>query len=131
MRFNADDFTLPAADIEPDAYTAAAYTGAGIDCKNFEYITFVVNIGTMGSSATIDFEVQDSADNSTYADIDSNSSITQQTQAGTDASDSIVTLVMKTSNFRRYARGKLTVGTAACDVGTVAFLSVPKVGPAA
>lgn len=130
MRFNANEHLKVLQDVEPDAYTAAAYNGAGIDRRGYEFATFAVNIGTMGTSATIDFKVQDSADNSTFADI-SGATITQQTQAGTDASDSIVTVTVNLAGQARYVRGVLTVGAAACDVGSVCVLSGPKVLPAA
>ena len=130
MRFNADDHLKFARDVDPDAQTAGAKNGAGVDCRGYEYATFCVQLGTLGTSATVDFKVQDSADNSTFADI-SGATITQQTQAGTDASDSVVQVTVYCPAQARYLRGVLTVGTATSDAGSVVVLSNPKVAPAA
>lgn len=130
MRFNPTDFVSLSRDVEPDVQTAGAKNGNGTDCRNFEYCTFAVCAGTLGSSATLDFKVQESSDDGssdTYSDV-SGAAITQMTQAGGD-SDTVVKLVVKCSTTERYLRGVMTIGTATSDAGSVAILTNPKAAP--
>lgn len=132
MRFNPDESTKAVVDVSANVQTVGAKNGAGIDCQGYEFCTFIVDLGTLGSSATIDFKTQESSDDAAadaYADI-SGSAITQQTQAGTDASNTVVALTVNCANQERYLRGVLTIGTATSDAGSVAFLSNPKAAPA-
>lgn len=129
MRFNADQHLKVVRDIDADAYTAAAYNGAGVDCRGYQYATFIVTVGTMASTSTLNFKVQDSADNSTFADI-SGAAITALTEAGGDG-DEVVSVTVKCDGQARYLRGVGTAGTAAVDFGSVCVLSGPKVLPAA
>ncbi len=129
MRFNPDEHTKIVHVIDPDVQTAAAYTSAAIDTKGYEYITYIVSAGTLGSSATLDFKVTEcDTSGGTYADV-SGAAITQMTQAGSD-SDTSVALTVRCADTERYHKGVLTVATATSDAGAVAFLSCPKVLPA-
>lgn len=119
----------PFVDVSGNVQTAGAKNGAGVDARGYMYATFIVDIGTLGTNATIDFKVQDSADNSTFADI-TGKAITQQTQAGTDASNSVQKVsVVVGHESERYLRGVLTIGTATSDCGSVGYLSCAKVAP--
>lgn len=52
------------ATIDPDVYTAAAYTGDWVAAKNFERFQAIVMAGTLGTSATLDFKLQKATDSS-------------------------------------------------------------------
>ncbi|MBV9214813.1 MAG: hypothetical protein JO053_01445 [Acidobacteria bacterium] len=63
------------------AITAATNNGTGIDCLGFENAKVVLYSAPSGSGTTSDVKVQDSADNSTFADVTS-AAFTQVTTAG-------------------------------------------------
>ncbi len=121
------------ACIDPDAYGTGAQTSDWIDMSKFERVLFIVQAGTLGSSATLDFKVQQSAADSgtNPADI-SGKAITQLTEAGTDSDKQALVEVRAdelTAGYR-YIAGVLTVGTATSDAGVLAIASEPNYGPA-
>lgn len=97
------------------SYTAAAYNGTGVDLTKYEGgMAFVLSCDTVGGSGTIDLKVQDSADNSSFADIASGPSITQLTAAG------LSVLAFRVRQIpRRYCRCVLTIGVATSVVSVV------------
>ena len=125
---NPSDAFKEMRDIDPDAYAAASYNGAAIDCQGFEFATFIVTVGTMGTGATLDFQVQEAdASGGPFSSI-SGTSITQLTQAGGDG-DEVVKVVVRCSGQKRYLRGNMVIATAACDAGSVCLLSGAKERP--
>lgn len=121
--------------IDPDAYTAAAYTTDWIDMRDFEKLMAVIYAGDLGSSATIDAKLEQATDSSgTGAKDITSKSITQLTQAGTDSNkQAIINLTaeeMDADNGFDYARLKVTVGTATSDMGAAVFGFNPRYGPA-
>ena len=50
------------------AVQAAATNGTSIDRKGFEKVTFIVNTGAIAGDGEFSFKVQESDDNSTWAD---------------------------------------------------------------
>jgi hypothetical protein len=129
----ADQAVAVVACTDPDAYTTAAITDDIIDMSQFEQVMFVVMAGTLGSSATIDFQVyQSTASNMSSPVVISGAAITQLTEAGTD-SDKQAVVVVKQPDLTvgyRYIRGTLTVGTATSDAGMLALGMYPTYGPA-
>lgn len=129
----ADQAAAVVACSDPDAYTTGAITDDIIDMANFEQVMFIVQAGTLGSSATIDFQVyQSTASNMSSPVVISGAAITQLTEAGTD-SDKQAIVVVKQSDLTvgyRYIRGTLTVGTATSDAGMIALGFYPTYGPA-
>lgn len=111
--------------IDPDAYTAAAYNGDVIDMKLFERVMFIVQVGTLGSSATVDWILNgDTASGGSYATAITGKAITQLTQAGTDDDKQViieVTAEEVAAQGLRYIRETLTVGTATSDAGSIAI----------
>jgi hypothetical protein len=101
--------------------------------SQFEQVMFVVMAGTLGSSATIDFQVyQSTAANMGTPVVITGALITQLTQAGTD-SDKQAIVVVKQADLTagyRYIQGSLTVGTATSDAGMIALGMYPTFGPA-
>jgi len=127
---NPTDAFKEMRDIDPDAYPAASYNGAAIDTQGFTYATFLVQVGTMGASATLDFQVQEADSSGGPFSSISGTAITQLTQAGGD-SDSVVKVVVRCEGQKRYLRGNMVVAVAACDAGSVCLLSGAKERPVA
>lgn len=93
--------------------TAAAYNLPSIDVSLYEGgFAYNISAGGISGGATVDAKIQDSADNSTFADV-SGLAITQITASGE------ATLDVRTRQLRRYARLVVTVGTATTVVGVV------------
>ncbi|MCH7553405.1 MAG: hypothetical protein IIC82_05370 [Chloroflexi bacterium] len=127
---NIHDLTayLKSADmgIDPDVYTASTYTSSAIDAQGFTKALFSVHMGTLGSSATVNFKVQDSdASGGSYVDVLS-AAIEEQTQGGTDASDSVVLLEVDIVPGRPFLKGVLVLGTATSDLGASVLLYNPR-----
>lgn len=114
--------------IEPDAYAAAAATGQAIDTKGFEYALFIVSVGTLGTSATVDCKIQDCATSGgIYADI-SGATITQFVKA-TDDDAAPRSILVRCAEQARYLKAVMTVGAAASDAGVSVVLFNPVVLP--
>lgn len=91
------------------ANTAAA-TGTGVDLKDYEGPVLIVqNHGT--STGTLDGKIQDSADNSSFADV-AGATFTQSTTTA-----DIQALVVQSKQVRRYIKYVGTVGTGPQVVG--------------
>jgi len=117
--------------VDPDANTAAAYDTDEIDMSLWHRIQAVVLAGTLGSSATLDFKLQDaSSSGGSFSDI-TGKAITQLTQAGTDSDkQSIVNCRFDELNTDgRYVKGVMTVGTATSDCACI-ILGMPRFAPA-
>lgn len=120
---------------DPDAYATGATTGDIIDMANFEQVAFVVMAGTLGSSATVDFQVYQGNTNALGSPkVITSAAITQLTEAGTDSDKQAIVVVRQSdldvANGFRWIRGTLTVGTATSDAGVVALGMYPTYGPA-
>ncbi len=123
--------------IDPDVNTAAAYTVAlYVDASKFASIMGIVQCGTLGSSATVDFALVQATDTSgTSSKAISGKSITQLTQAGTDASDkqAIINLradELDTDNGFTFVSMTMTVGTATSDASAILLGFDPSYAPA-
>lgn len=93
--------------------TAAAYNLNGVDLTKYEGgMAFIISAGGISGGATVDFKLQDSADNSSFADLATPIAITQMTASGLTILSFRVRQIV-----RRYLRGVLTVGTATTVVG--------------
>lgn len=91
------------------ADTAAA-TGTGVDLKDYEGpVVIVQNHGT--STGTLDGKIQDSANNSSFADV-TGATFTQETTAA-----GVQSLVLQSKQVRRYIKYIGTVGTGPQVVG--------------
>jgi hypothetical protein len=109
IRDNIDIIEVLAAE----EHSVGSPTTASIDMSKYSAIHFYISAGTIGSSGTIDAKLQDSDDDSTYADI-TGKAITQITEAGT----AYLYLDNPTS---RYLDFVATVGTAASTFSVVAL----------
>ena len=121
------------ACIDPDAYTTGAQTSDWIDMADFERVMFIVQAGSLGSSATLNFKVQQSAaaNGANPADI-TGKEITELTEAGTDSDKQAIVEVAaaELTDGYRYIAGVMTVGTATSDAGVIAIAANPNYGPA-
>jgi hypothetical protein len=121
--------------IDPDAYGTGTQGTDWVDMSKFKSLGFVVMAGTLGSSATIDFKVQEatSAAGAGAQDI-TGKSITQLTEAGTDSDKQAVVNVkaeeLDIADGYRYVRGVLTIGVATSDGGVVVLGTDPRFMPA-
>lgn len=60
----------PAQSLRPAARTATA-NGTGVDLRGFESAAVLIDLGTFaGTTPSATFKIQDSDDNSTFADVD-------------------------------------------------------------
>lgn len=117
--------------VDPDVLTATTHDTDVIDMSLFEEVMFVVMAGTLGSSATFDFDVvSDSASGGSYTN--TVKSITQLTDAGSDSDKQVVVNVRAEDlpDGDRYIKGTVTVATASSDGGVVAIGLNPRYGPA-
>ena len=70
--------SLSAADLQATGPT----NGASADCIGFDELTLVLNVGTLTGAATLDVHLEESADDSSFADI--TSAVVAQKLAATD-----------------------------------------------
>lgn len=120
--------------IDPDAYAAGAANGDAVDMSKFNRVVYVVMAGDLGSSATLDYKLQGSADASSWSDL-SGKSITQLTQAGSDSDKQAVVEITAEelhgySSTYRYVRDVMTVGTATSDCGAIGLAGDARFHPA-
>jgi len=101
---------LLASNLIAGTYTADA-NGAGADLQGYQgVLKIVLDSGAGGGTTpTLDVKIQDSADNSTFADV-----LGKVFTQVTDASASIQSLAIDTRAVKRYIRAALTItGTGA------------------
>jgi hypothetical protein len=121
MQWGHEEWAVIAC-LDPDAYAAAEYNTSAtesdfIDMSKWSEVMFILMAGTLGSSATLDLDIESGA--TTAANTSTLKSITQLTQAGTD-SDKQVIVSVKSEELpagHRYLNGEMTVGTATSDCG--------------
>lgn len=114
------------AVIDPDAYTAAAYSSGWVAAKNYEKFLAVLYAGDLGSSATLDFKIQQATDSSgTGAKDITGKATTQLTQAGTDSNkQALINLTgeeLDVTNGFDYIRITMTVAVATSDCGAALY----------
>jgi ethanolamine utilization protein EutA (predicted chaperonin) len=70
MKFSATEHLKAAVGLKADDHQATGPTnGTGVDCVGFDECLVIVNCGTVATGGTLDIHIEDSADNSTFADI--------------------------------------------------------------
>lgn len=131
----ADQAVAVVSCIDPDANATGAITDDIIDMSKFEQVMFVVQAGTLGSSATLDFQVYQGDTNALgNPKVITGAAITQLTDAGTDSDKQAIVVVkqadLDSAGGFRWIRGTLTVGTATSDCGVLGLGLYPTYGPA-
>lgn len=123
------------ATIDPDAYGTGDQSSDVIDMAHFREVIFVVQAGTLGTSATIDFKVYgDTASNGAFSTQITGKEITQLTDAGTDSDKQAIVRVTAEevmAQGKRYIKGVMSVGAATSDAGVVALASALRYSAAA
>ena len=97
---------LTVASVAASAARTTTLTGTGVDLQSYEGNVGVIlnsSAATAGSSPTLDVKIQDSADNSSFADV-SGLTFTQVTDAAS------VQLLRVPKSVRRYVRAIGTIG---------------------
>jgi len=120
--------------IDPDVYTAAAYSTGWVDMSLFESLMLIVFAGTLGTNATVNAKLEQatSAAGAGVKDI-TGKAITALTEAGTD-SDKQAVINLRSEELDvnggfRYVRGTVTIGTATSDMGAVLLGLDPRYAP--
>ncbi len=121
------------ATIDPDVYTAAAYTTDWVDLTKYKSAMAIVMAGTLGSSATLNGKLQEATDSSGTGNVDlSGKAITALTQGGTDSDKQAIINVRSdelSAGFTHIAL-VMTVGTATSDCGAIVLGLDPRHAPA-
>ena len=105
----------------PSLARTASANGTGVDVTVYEGIAEVVlDSGAGGAGATLDVKLQDSADNSTYADITG----AAFTQVGNAASQQKISVDL--SKARQYVRAITTIAGTASFASSVNMLARKK-----
>lgn len=111
--------TLTVLSFAPNDVVTATGNETGVDLRDYEGdITMILDAEAGGSDITYAVKVQDSADNSSFADV------TDLAFTTTTANTALVeTLTVNTDEIRRYARVVITVagGTGAGAVSVTAL----------
>ena len=123
-----------AAVIDPDANTAAAYTSAYVSMSTFNQVLAIVQTGTLGSSATVDFKLVQATDSSgtSVKDI-SGKAITQLVKASNDDDQAVINCrseELDVANGFDYVAMTMTVGTATSDCSAIMLGMTPRYAPA-
>lgn len=116
----ADDMTS-VQSIAPGSHAiAASYSlvGTSVDVLGYSALVLLES-GTNGTGGTVDVKLQDSDDNSTWADVTSGA-FTQVTTANDNA-----TYEKAYTGGKQYLRVVCTVGTATCDFGVSILTDAP------
>ena len=118
------------AGLYPANKIPAAYNSAWASYASHQRGVYLVRVGVMAATATLDFKLQQATDSSgTGAKDISGKSITQLTQAGGDGSETCVvelrTAELDVDGGFDYVRGVLTVGTANvyCELIPIKFVA--------
>jgi len=102
--------------IDPDANATGATNSDVIDMSKFDEVVFIICAGILGTAATLDFKVQESATSGgTYTDI-SGASIAQLVKASNDDDQAILSIKGSSlSDGMQFVRGVHTIGAATSD----------------
>lgn len=119
MRGTADEHMRAEVGFIPDAHATGTVNGAGIDKTDFDEALVVLNIGTIEATGTSNVKVQDSADNSSFADV-TGAAFGEKTPSN---DNTIVVGRLNLRKLRKFIRTVLVQGTAAGDLGCVVILA--------
>lgn len=124
------------ATIDPDAYTTGTQTSDIIDMRYHKRVMFIITVGTLGSSATVDFTVFGDSAAAMGSEVAlTGKVITQLTEAGTDSDKQAIVEVTAEELASqivggRYIRGKMAVLVATSDAGAIALADRSRYAPA-
>lgn len=123
------------ATIDPQSVGVGTANTDVIDLKLYRRVLFVLAVGALGASGTVDFAVRgDSASGGSFTTNITGKAITQLTKAGSDDNKQVVVEISAeeaAAQGFRYVRGLLTVGTAASQACVVVLAGGLRYSPAA
>jgi len=98
---------LQVAELIAPARRTSSLNGSAVDLRDYvgDYTVILTSSAGGGTSPTLDVKLQDSADNSTFADI-SGATFTRVT----DAADSTEKVVINADAVNRHVRAVVTIG---------------------
>ncbi len=100
--------------------SATAITESVIDCRGFDRVCHVINVGTMAATGTLDYQVQESATSGgTYADI--TGAALDQVLAATGGSK-VYAIDVPVNPAKPYQKAVAAHGTANVTSGAIAVL---------
>ena len=110
--------TKAVMSISPESLDAETVNGGGVDTKGFHEALVVLDCGVTTATGTLDVKVQESADNSTFADI-AGATFTQVTPANDVAI--YQGRIRMTPTRKRYLRA-VAVAAVAASIAGVSFI---------
>lgn len=122
--------------IDPDAYTASTVVTDYADMGKFESLMFVISVGTMAATSTLDAVIQQATDSAGTGakNLTTSKAITQLTAAGTDSDKQVVINVraeeLDLANNFDFCALSVTTATAAVDYGVLVLGFNPRHLPA-
>jgi hypothetical protein len=130
------------ANVDPDAYAANSYDSGWVDASKFHQFLAVLQMGDLGSSATVLMKLQQASNSGGTGAEDITGKVTATfTQAGTDYSNKQALLHLRPdemvgallsfkSGTATHIRVRVTVGVATSDVGAALYGINPRTGVA-
>jgi len=113
--------------LDPASYAAAAEAfTSGVDCKGYREALVVIQCGAFTATGDVEFDVEESADNSTFADV--SSATTGELVQADDQTTYMIRLDL--TKRKRYIRVGYDVDDDACIFGITVLLTDPIIRPA-
>jgi hypothetical protein len=110
------------ATVDPASIAVGTAMTDVIDTQNWNELAFILQLGAIGASGTVDFVVEASAAANMASPVTIRSAA-QLTKADSDDNKQVIIGVRNnelSASGRRYIRGKVTVGVAATLLGVIA-----------
>jgi len=127
MKYRADQFIRVVHALDPASYAAAAEAfTSGVDCKGYREALVVIQCGAFTATGDVEFDVEESADNSTFADV--SSATTGELVQADDQTTYMIRLDL--TKRKRYIRVGYDVDDDACIFGITVLLTDPIIRPA-
>ncbi len=127
MKYTAHEFLRATPMVNPiDASAAAEVDGPSIDTQGYSELLIVVHLGILTATGDVSFQFQDSADDSTFADITSTSIAEKDLADGAGVFVSRIDL----DKVNRYVRCQYDVDDDNTLLSVCGILVHPKYGPA-
>jgi hypothetical protein len=113
--------------ITADVHAVGTVTGATIDRQGFDgYAHFLFDFGTPGASATADAKIQESDDDSTYADVPADGAGTSCVLPQQTTASGRKRLDVKLRKRKRYLQAVVVVAVQTYDLGCWCILTGQK-----
>lgn len=121
--------------LDPVSQAAATVVSTYVDMQKFKKAMFILSVGALGASATVDAKLRQATDSSGTGVKDiSGTSMVQLTQAGTDSNKQVVfnldAAQLDVANEFDFATLSVTISVAACLISVIVIGIEPRFGPA-